>query len=163
MNAIEFLKRQHREIDALFDELGQAETVAKRDSVLVRLVRAVYVHTALEEEVFYPALRRAATDPEPVLDAQEEHGVITQTARALLATHPSDPRFSPLARVLSRLVVRHVEVEERELFAVAVDSLGRRTLDRLGEELASRAEELSDAPGLGRRVGRPAPLRRSRT
>lgn len=163
MLAIEFLKRQHREIDALFDELGQAETVARKDSVLVRLVRLVYLHTALEEELFYPALRRAATDPEPVLDAQEEHGVIAQTARALLATHPSDVRFSPLARVLSRLVVRHVEIEERELFALAVASLGKRALERLGDELASRAEELSDAPGLGRRISRPSPLRRSRT
>jgi hemerythrin superfamily protein len=163
MNAIEFLQRQHREIDALFDELGHAETVAKKDSVLVRLVRAVYVHTALEEEVFYPALRRVALEPEPVLDAQEEHGVITQTARALLATHPSDPRFSPLSRVLSRLVVRHVEVEERELFALAVESLGKKALDRLGDELSSRSEELSDAPGLGRRVSRPTPVRRTRT
>ena len=70
----------------------------------------------LEEDVFYPALRRlhAAKVENMVLEAYEEHHVVKTMTRELCEADPRDERFSAKLTVLKELVAHHVEEEEQE-------------------------------------------------
>jgi hemerythrin-like domain-containing protein len=99
-------------------------------------------HTHLEEDVFYPAIRRLHTAKveNMVLEAYEEHHVVKTMARELCEADPRDERFSAKLTVLKELVAHHVEEEEQEMFKLA-KKLGRDELEALGEELAVQADD----------------------
>lgn len=61
MNAIELLKHDHEVVKKLLTELSDTteRAVKKRTELLRRIELELTQHTAIEEEIFYPALPRA--------------------------------------------------------------------------------------------------------
>ena len=64
MDAIKLLKQQHREVKALFEEFEKAGEKAnkKRVQLCRKISDALTVHTAIEEKVFYPAIKDSRTE-----------------------------------------------------------------------------------------------------
>jgi hypothetical protein len=108
------------------------------------------MHTTLEEEIFYPAVREVESKKaeDAVDEALEEHHVVKLVLAELPSVDPSDDRFEAKMTVLSELIEHHVEEEETEMFKLA-DKLGKAALADLGQQMAGRAEELK---GMGRRA-----------
>ncbi|MEY2446123.1 MAG: hypothetical protein QOE00_2703, partial [Ilumatobacteraceae bacterium] len=79
MDAIALLKADHDAVAAKFDsfeKLGDRALKAKA-TIVADVVKALSVHAAIEEEVFYPAVRERMSDQEgEVLEALEEHHVL---------------------------------------------------------------------------------------
>jgi len=61
MNAIDMLKHQHREVEALFKQLHKAKAGEPRRKLFERIADALAVHAAIEERHFYPAVKERAT------------------------------------------------------------------------------------------------------
>ena len=61
MNAIDLLKKDHKRVKAMLAELTHSRTRDGRDrtELLQQIARELEVHTAVEEEIFYPEFRRA--------------------------------------------------------------------------------------------------------
>ena len=140
--ALEMLKQDHDEIEkefTAFERLDRHLDDAVRELAL-RACAQLQVHTALEEELFYSALRDAIDDEDVLNEAAVEH----ETARMLieqLENMPEDePNFHATFIVLAEYVRHHVAEEESEIFRAARES--GLDLEALGERMLQRREQL---------------------
>lgn len=136
MDAIQIVKRDHRAVEKLFKQLERAERAgrtAELGRVVERLVRELSVHATIEEQILYPALRRAdpALDAE-VLEALEEHHLQKLTLLELDGMRPEEERYGAKARVLMQGVRHHVAEEERDLLPRLRKAFAPRELRELG-------------------------------
>ena len=138
-DAITSLRDDHKRVEKLFKQFekiadGRADTT-KRD-VVAEIIRELSVHAAIEEQVFYPAVRKQVDETEDtILEALEEHHVVKWTLSELDGMDPTEERFKAKVTVLIESVRHHVEEEEGELFPKVREALGRKALQELGETL----------------------------
>jgi hemerythrin superfamily protein len=155
MNPIQMLKRQHREVEALFKQVDKAERPAERRGLLQEIEAKLRLHMRLEEEVFYPAVREIQSKKaeEMVAEAYEEHGVVKLVMDQLPQVDLEDERFHAKMTVMSELVKHHVDEEEQEMFKLA-QKLEREEMAEIGERMASMAGPAAAAPRAGGGRGR---------
>jgi len=142
MDATKFLEKQHRAVEKLFKQAERSEEPSECLDLVREIVAKLEQHTRIEEEIFYPAVRRLGSSKaeDMIFEAYEEHHVVKTMMRELCEADPGDERFAAKVTVLKELVQHHVEEEEEEMFKQA-RKLGRDQLEALGEELASQAGE----------------------
>jgi hemerythrin superfamily protein len=131
MKATELLKRQHRKVEAIFDELERAR--AESSGLLLELANDLAAHMAIEQDLFYPAVREI--DAELVSESFEEHALAEIALKRLLKTAPDDQAFDARVAALSDLIHHHVDEEESELFPAVETALGAERLEQLGKKL----------------------------
>ena len=143
MKATDLLKRQHREVKGLFKRIEDTENSSERRKLMTTIAQELKVHTTIEEEIFYPAMREVQSKKaeQMVNEAYEEHHVVDLVLRELPQVDPEDERFEAKMTVLSELVQHHIEEEEDEMFKLAA-KLNKEELDELGEQMNARATEL---------------------
>jgi hemerythrin-like domain-containing protein len=164
MNAIELLKADHARVQELFRHYEKAG--GQHREIAEQIFTELEMHTTLEEELFYPALRSRvkpetrelapstadeetedeaadlmAEDEDLVTEALEEH----REVKTLIATlRILDPRFQPTFAELREGVEAHVAMEEDELMPDAEAVLGDE-LEWLSREMEERQEQLMAA------------------
>jgi len=145
MKATDLLKRQHREVEALFKKVEKTEDGRERRRLLDQITQKLEMHTRIEEEIFYPAMRELPTKKaeEMVNEAYEEHHVVKLVLAELPQVDVEDERFDAKMTVLSELIEHHVEEEEDEMFKSA-QKLGPEKLEELGAEMQARAGEAGE-------------------
>jgi len=140
VDAITLLKADHKAVAKLFREYKAAQKAGRRDrtKIVGQIIEELSMHAAIEEQVFYPAVRAEAPDLEDdVLESLEEHHVIKWTLAELAATNLDDERYDAKVTVLIEEVRHHVEEEERDWFPEVREALGRARLRELGQDLAA--------------------------
>lgn len=143
-DAIALLKDDHKKVMALLESLEKA-TGARRDKLLGQIAQELKVHTTIEEEIFYPAFREAATkkdDQTMFFEAVEEHRVV-DTVLPQAAEGENNEDLKAKAKVLKELVEHHAEEEEKEMFPRARKVMDRNELRELGARMAARKKELT--------------------
>ena len=143
-NAIDLLKRDHRQVEELFDQYEKAKddsNKAARQELAGRICAALSLHAQIEEEIFYPAMRRGGKDAKELVDeAAVEHQSVKDIIGRLQNASPEDPLYDAGVKVLSEYVKHHVKEEENEMFPDAKSA--DIDLDALGLAIAKRKEEL---------------------
>jgi hemerythrin superfamily protein len=138
MDGITLLRQDHKTVEGLFkrfEKAGENAHKAKRE-VVDRIIAELAVHAAIEEQVFYPAVREAVPDAEDeVLEGLEEHHIVKWTLAELEGLPADHERFDAKVTVLIESVRHHVEEEEGELFPQVRKALGRKRLGELGEAM----------------------------
>jgi len=146
-DALAVLRRDHQLVEQLFRRFERARGAPERRRLATRIVRELSVHAAIEEELFYPALRHRANGAgDRVLLALEEHHLAKLALAEIGGLDAADERFAAKVEVLAENVRHHVHDEERELFALARRTLSPEELRRLGEELQRRRETAPTRP-----------------
>lgn len=154
MDAIELLKSDHKKVRELLGQLTDTTSRAEktRTELLEKIRMELEAHTAIEEEIFYPAFREAGKkdDEEMYFEALEEHRAAGDLVLPdLLKTEVTSEKFSGRAKVLKELVEHHADEEEKEMFPKAKQLLDKQQLQELGERMQQRKQELLEAgPGL---------------
>jgi hypothetical protein len=143
--AIELLKEDHDKVKKAFKEF---EKMDREDTEAVQqLVQTVCedlkVHTTLEEEIFYPAVREAIEDEDIMNEAQVEHETAKMLIEQLENMGADDPNFHATFTVLGEYVNHHIKEEEGEMFAQAKTS--ELDLEELGQRMKQRKQELVGA------------------
>ena len=140
MDPIQLLKKQHREVEALFKKIEKARG-AQRRALMDELTANLKLHMAIEEKIFYPAVQQlpAKKAEDMTLEAYEEHAVVKLVLAELPGVDPEDERFDAKMTVLSELIEHHVEEEEDEMFKTA-KKLGTAELNALGDRMAAEVE-----------------------
>lgn len=145
-DAVALLKADHEEVHAMFEEyegLGDRANVSK-NKLVAKICKALKIHTQIEEEIFYPAVRAASKDTEDMVDeAVVEHASAKDLIAQLEEMDPEDDLYDAKVKVLGELIDHHVEEEEEEMFPKARKL--KLDLDALGEEMAMRKDELAVA------------------
>lgn len=151
VDAISLLKRDHRDVEKMFDAFEEADGGETKSGLARRICRALAVHAQIEEELFYPALRHADADAEGALDeAEVEHASAKQLIADIESMESDDELFDAKVTVLGEYVRHHVKEEEGEIFKKAksadldLDELGARMARRKGELMEYESEELAE-------------------
>lgn len=142
LNAIQLLTADHRTVEDLFEKFEDTDSVSEQRRIAKAICQELTVHTMIEEEIFYPALRGSADDD--LLDeAYVEHDGAKMLVRDLIANDADDEYFKAKVTVLKEQIEHHVKEEEKSrdgLFAQAKKS--DLDLDVIGAEMAVRKKEL---------------------
>ena len=136
-NAVELLKQDHDEVEKLFDQYEDAKDEDNQElkaQIVAAVCKALTIHAQVEEELFYPAMRRHEEDAADLVD---EAAVEHQTLKNLVAE-----LMDAKVKVLSEYVKHHVKEEEGEMFPIARKA--DMDLDALGAKLLQRKAELAD-------------------
>ena len=148
MDATKLLTEDHKKVRTVLAELGKTseQDTDKREELLGEIALDLEVHTRIEEEIFYPAFRKACGDDENdklYFEALEEHRAVGDLVLPDLQNTPtSSEKFDGRAKVLKELVEQHADGEEEIMFRRARKVFSSDELNELGAQLAEREEEL---------------------
>ncbi|HYY25934.1 MAG TPA: hemerythrin domain-containing protein [Candidatus Udaeobacter sp.] len=153
-NAVEMLREDHRKVQELFQQFEHGDEEAK-EQIAAQTIQELEVHTALEEEIFYPAAREESDKEETVDQALEEHHVAKLLLAELKKMSPGDKRYDAKYKVLAESVKHHIQEEESEMLPSIEGSLDA---EKVGQQMATRKEKLqqkfSNASGARRSKSR---------
>jgi len=143
-NAIELLEEDHEKVKKLLEQ-GDDTTeraVKTRTDLFARIKREMEIHEAIEEEIFYPALKEHPKAKEIVLEGYEEHHVVDEIMGELGDTDVEDERWVAKFSVMKENIEHHIEEEEDEMFKKAREVFSSDELEALGERMQARKREL---------------------
>src|SRR5260221_9248835 len=145
-DAVDLLKRDHREAENLFAEFGKTTDGGKRIQLAQRICSALAIHAKVEEELFYPAAHDALGHDDATLvdEANVEHGSLKQLIAEINGNAADDEMFAARMQVLKEYVQHHVREEEMRLMPAVRRSV--INLDSLGNSIAQRKQALTEQP-----------------
>ena len=149
MDAITLLKNDHKTVKKLFREFEQAHKneAPGRAKFVNQIVEELSIHAAIEEKIFYPAVRTEVPALEDdILESLEEHHGVKWTCLELTKMDPSDERYDAKVIVLSEHVNHHVKEEEEQWFTKVRDAMSRTRLSELGDAMAKAKKTAPRSP-----------------
>ena len=111
-DAIALLKADHRQVGAWFKAFGKVRSASRKQHLATSICKALRVHVAIEEGIFYPAFLRATGDLDMHHEALVEHASAKSLIRQIENSTPSNPFFSSKVKVLGEQITHHVDEEE---------------------------------------------------
>jgi hypothetical protein len=140
--ALEILKEQHDKVKKAFKQFEKLdrEDTETQQQLVQATCEDLKLHTTLEEELFYPAVREAIEDEDIMNEAQVEHETAKMLIEQIENMGADDPNFHATFTVLGEYVMHHVKEEEGEMFPQVRKS--DLDLEELGARMRARMEEL---------------------
>jgi hypothetical protein len=141
-DAIALLKADHRKVEELFEKFESAKGDGAKRKIALQICTELTVHTAIEEEIFYPACE-GKIEEDLIKEAYVEHDGAKLLMAEIEAGGPDDEYYDAKVKVLQEQIEHHVKEEEQMLKGMF--SQARRAgldMDALGEQLAARKQEL---------------------
>ena len=140
LDAVTLLERDHREVQGYFDAYDKAKTDKQKAALAEKICHALTVHTRVEEELFYPAARKATGNEDVLDEAAVEHAGAKQLIAEIEAMTVGEDLYDAKIKVLGEQISHHVEEEEKELFP----QIGQTDLNlvELGQKMEARKAEL---------------------
>lgn len=121
-DAIAMLMADHKKVKKLFsdfDKLKEEGSDEDKSSIVDQICKELKIHTELEEEIFYPAVRKAIDDSDLMDEALVEHAGAKDLIAQLEDASPDDDLYCAKVTVLGEQIVHHVKEEEGEMFPKA--------------------------------------------
>lgn len=138
----DIIRSDHSQLLETFHRYTTITKASAKKALAESICDALALHTTLEEELFYPVLRRLTPD-EPVLQKSEpEHDEMLRMIGELRAIKATDERHDGLLQELMRDLMHHVADEETVLLPQAEHLLGSERLAELGAAMTRRRLEL---------------------
>ena len=149
-DACDLLDADHLAVKHLFVEYARlayapdTKAASGRAAIAATICDELTVHARIEEEIFYPALRRAVPGAADVLDeAEEEHQQAKELIAQIREIRAADETMDQLVADLARAVEHHVKEERDELFPKARSAAGM-DLAAVAAQLSRRQQELQE-------------------
>jgi len=150
-DAIALLKADHRKVENLFASFENASGTERKRRLAEEICNELKIHTMIEEEIFYPALKGKIED-EVLKEAYVEHDGAKVLINDITAGGPDDEFYDAKVKVLQEQIEHHVKEEERPsegMFSQARDT--DVDLVALRDQMLTRKQELmaqAEAGGL---------------
>jgi len=148
-DAIAMLMADHKKVKALFGEFAKLQEDGSdedKSAIVEQVCNALKIHAEIEEEIFYPAVRKAIDDADLMDEALVEHAGAKALIAQLEEANPSDDLYDAKVTVLGEQIQHHVKEEESDMFPKAkkanVDTAA------LGAKMLKRKETLMTAMGI---------------
>jgi hypothetical protein len=149
--AVALLKEDHRRVKDLFDRFEEAKGRAAKVELVRQALTELKVHAAIEEELFYAAVRKTV-GKEVMNEADEEHHVAKLLVAELERMDGTESHFDAKFRVLAENVRHHIGEEEDEMLPKAQKA--RLDFAALAAKMQRRKERLQvgGVPPVGEEV-----------
>ena len=149
MDAIEMLIADHKKVQKAFkafEKLKQSSSKRGKSDIVRQTCTDLTIHTKLEEEIFYPAARKAIKDADLMDEATVEHAGAKDLIAQLQRMQPGDDLYDAKFTVLGESVNHHIREEQTEMFPKVRKT--KLDLAALGQQMSQRKAELeaSSAP-----------------
>lgn len=146
-DALTLLRTDHASVTALFDKFENARTSEQKKKLATQICTELKVHAQIEEEIFYPELREAATADDVLDEADVEHDGAKKLIAEIESSSPEEELYDARVKVLSEYIRHHVKEEQNEIFPKARKS--SLDLKEMGERLTARKAELMEEESAG--------------
>ena len=149
-DACDLLDTDHRNVKKMFKEYEELTNSRSRSAgqkkmeLAQQICTELKVHTQIEEEIFYPAVREAIKETYLLDEAEVEHASAKDLIAQIEAGGDADDKFDAKVKVLGEYIDHHVKEERTEMFPKARAARGL-DLVALREQLEARKEELMAA------------------
>lgn len=129
--ATDLLISHHRKVEKLLDGVESAN--GNTASLLREVADNLVAHISIEEELFYPAVRKL--DRDIILEGLEEHAMGRFALKRLLSTRSTDESLKARLKALQELMVNHHKEEEDDLFPKVKKAMSNDELRALGTKM----------------------------
>lgn len=122
-DAVDLLDADHKAVKKMFIDYAalcedDAPAPAKR-MLAQRICQALAVHAQIEEEVFYPQVRKAIGEDALMDEALQEHAQAKEAIARIEAMKATDPGRDAAVKQLGMLIDQHVLEEREQIFLKA--------------------------------------------
>lgn len=138
--AIALLRADHKAVSDLFAAFEKTRSAAKKMQLVSQICTELSVHTQVEEEIFYPAVKAALKDKVLIPEAVVEQATMKDLMAQVEGVTPDGEMFDAKVKVLSEYVKHHVKEEHTEMFPKAKKT--KLDMLALGSQMAARKAEL---------------------
>lgn len=148
-DAIAMLMADHKKVKKLFsdfDKLKDEGSDEDKSVIVEQICNALKIHTELEEEIFYPAVRKAIDDSDLMDEALVEHAGAKELIVQLEDASPDDELYDAKVTVLGEQIDHHVKEEEGQMFPKAKKA--KVDTKALGATMLKRKMALMEKMGL---------------
>ena len=141
-DALSMLKADHDKVRKMFKDFEKLDSgdSEEKAQLVKQACTELKVHSQVENEIVYPAIREAIHDDELMDEALVEHQLAEELISQLEQMQPGDDMYDAKFIVLGEYVDHHIAEEQKEMFPKArkakIDLVG------LGERIAQRKNEL---------------------
>lgn len=143
-DAIATLMADHKKVKELFRQFAKLkdkdDAEDEKSALVAQICTELTIHTAIEEEIFYPAVRDRIEDEDLMDEALVEHAGAKDLIAQLEEMTPDDDLYDAKVTVLGEQIDHHVKEEEGEMFPKAKKA--KVDTDELGAQMAQRRREL---------------------
>lgn len=136
------VKKMFKDFDSLCESRARNAGQLRMD-LAREICTELTIHTQLEEEIFYPALREAIKETDLLAEAEVEHQTAKDLIAQIQAAEMVDEAFDAKVKVLGEYIDHHVKEERNEIFPKA-RSAKKLDLVAMREEVQARKEALLD-------------------
>ncbi|HYD19081.1 MAG TPA: hemerythrin domain-containing protein [Patescibacteria group bacterium] len=152
VDALQLLQEDHDHLLNLFKEYKYLidhddENIVRKEQVAIEACDLLQLHTQLEEEIFYPAVRKSLNLDEIMAESKVEHDTAGELIDDLRKLQADDEIFDAKFIVLSEIAAMHIKKEEAEIFPLVRQA--KTDTIALGRKLSLRREVLV----IGMRIG----------
>ena len=148
-DAVDLLDGDHKLVQKLFIQYQTfcefGAPAADRQLLAERICAALVVHTQIEEEIFYPAVREATGDNALLDHAKQEHQEAKDLIARIRGMGAADEGYDDCVKQLADAVMTHVMEEREQVFLAA--RYAPLDLRGLAVTLYERKQELKSAAG----------------
>jgi hypothetical protein len=150
-DAIALLKADHRVVEDLFEQFEKAGSDDRKRALAHKICVELKIHTAIEEEIFYPALR-GKIEEDMLDEAYVEHDGAKMLINDIDSSAPDSDFYDAKVKTLSEEIEHHVH--EEEMPSEGMFAQARATdvdLVELRDRMLARKQELmaeEEASGL---------------
>lgn len=141
----ELLKADHKTVKDLFEKMEASEDPATRTRLLTQLKQELLAHSEAEDIVFYQPLKPKEELHDLILEAEEEHRVVSRLLGELERLSAENEKWKARLTVLKELVEHHVEEEEGEMFKKARAALDRAQEQEIGAAFLATKKQIKAA------------------
>ena len=144
-DACDLLDADHKAVKKMFTDYealteAKGNTRNKKRALADQICNELTVHAQIEEEIFYPAIRKPVKDDMMMNEAEVEHAGAKDLIAQIQGMDVSDPMFDAKVKVLGEYIDHHVKEERGEMFPKARAT--KVDLVKLRDQLQMRKEEL---------------------
>lgn len=138
----DMIRFDHSHVMVTFHQYTTTAKPSVKKALGETICDALEIHATLEEEIFYPVIRRLDASEPAILKAEPEHDEMRRMISELRACRSADSRHDAILHELMRDVMHHVADEETVLLPSAERLLGSDRLNELGAAMTRRRLEL---------------------
>ena len=144
-DACDLLDADHKAVKKMFNDFeklteARGNTREKKRMLADQICQELTVHAQIEEEIFYPAIRKAIKDELMMAEAEVEHMSAKDLIAQIQEMEAGDALFDAKVTVLGEYIDHHVKEERNEMFPKARAS--KVDLVKMRDALQARKEEL---------------------
>lgn len=142
MNIYNCLKKDHRVVADLFEEILSTKSTKKREALFQEVTNELLIHAESENATFYEALKEHEETSEIIEHAEKEHEEVKEYIEKLSGISLESEKWLEQFGEFKHSVTHHVDEEEGDIFEKAKKVLSPEQANQLAIDMEELKKEL---------------------